>query len=471
MNHVPSDLLQRLTAHGQEHALAGWDRLDPEQRAHLVGQLQALDLDLLRRLYAQRDQTDTVPPAERIAPLPGVLPDADDPEARSLGEQALARGEAAALVVAGGQGSRLGFDHPKGMFPVGPVSRKSLFQLHAEKVFARGRRYGVRIPFLVMTSQATHAATETFFDQNNYFGLNPEVVYFFKQGTMPALDLATGRLLLEGPGRLFTSPNGHGGTLTAMADHGVLDQLRHRGVRHVFYFQVDNPLVKVLDPQFLGRHVRARADVSSKVIPKEGPFDKLGNLVLIDGKLSIIEYSDLPADLARQTDERGQLRIAVGNPAIHIFDLDFLGRVTAGDAAGLPYHLARKKVPYWDPATGRRVEPTKENALKFERFIFDVLPLAGRWTAAATSRREEFAPLKNASGADSPASVRRAINDLAADWLRRAGAAVPEGAVVEISPLAALDPGDVLALVSRGRRIESSFYLDKETRRQGDKEQ
>src|SRR5438876_7788600 len=160
MNSPPDDLRDRLREYGQEHVLFGWDRLSAEERAALVGQLQALDLAQLRRLYAERDMASPVPSADRIAPLPGVLPDADDPEARRLGEQTLAAGEVAALVVAGGQGSRLGFEHPKGMFPIGPVSGKSLFQLHAEKVLARGRKYGRAIPFLVMTSLATHAETE-----------------------------------------------------------------------------------------------------------------------------------------------------------------------------------------------------------------------------------------------------------------------------------------------------------------------
>jgi UDP-N-acetylglucosamine/UDP-N-acetylgalactosamine diphosphorylase len=464
MNHPPDDLAQRLREFGQEHVLFGWGRLSAEERAALVGQLQVLDLAELRRLYDQRDAACPVPSTDRITPVPGVLPDADDPEARRLGEQTLAAGEVATLVVAGGQGSRLGFEHPKGMFPIGPVSGKSLFQLHAEKVLARTRKTGVPIPFLVMTSHATHAETEAFFQQHHYFGLAPADVYFFRQGTMPALDLATGKLLLEKPGRLFTSPNGHGGTLTAMADTGLLDALHHRGVRHIFYFQVDNPLVKIADPQFLGRHVRANGDVSTKAIPKEGPFDRLGNLVLIDGKKSIIEYSDLPAELAEWRDPDGKLLFSAGNPAIHIFSLEFLQRVMGGAAESLPYHLARKKVSYWDTQKGAVVEPAKENALKFERFIFDVLPLAHRWVVVATSRREEFFPLKNATGADSPEVVKRAISDLAADWLRRAGADVAAGAVVEISPLAALEPADVLKLVSRGQKIQSPTYLDKVTR-------
>ena len=459
MHHIPDDLRERLKTHGQEHVLTGWDGLNAEERAHLTGQLQALDFDLLARLYARRNESYPVPAQNHIAPLPMVLPDAPDADARRIGELALTAGEVAALVVAGGQGSRLGSEQPKGMYPAGPVSNKSLFQLHAEKVLARDRKHGVRIPLLVMTSHATHAETETFFQENEYFGLSPDDVYFFRQGTMPALDLATGRLLMDRPGRLFTSPNGHGGTLTAMADTGLLDQLGHRGVRHVFYFQVDNPLVKIADPTFLGQHIRARADVSSKVIPKAGPFDKLGNLVLIDGKLSIIEYSDLPTPLAEARDEAGNLKINVGNPAIHIFDLAFLERVTEGDAAGLPYHLARKSVNCWDPKSKEFVVPERENALKFERFIFDVLPLAERWTVVATSRREEFAPLKNASGPDSPESVKAALTALAADWLRRAGATVPDGAVVEIGPLFALEPEDLAGKVQAGTTIGTGTYL------------
>ncbi len=374
------------------------------------------------------------------------------------------RGEVAALVVAGGQGSRLGFEHPKGMYPVGPVSRKSLFQIHAEKVLALGRRYGKQPPLLVMTSPATDAETRAFFDGSNYFGLPREEVFFFRQGTMPALDLATGRLLLESPGRLFLSPDGHGGTLTALARSGLLERLQKRGIRHLFYFQVDNPLVKVADPIFLGRHLSTRSEVSSKIVPKQGPKDRLGNLVVVEGRCTMIEYSDLPDSLAHERDETGRLRLWVGSPAIHLFDLDFLARLTEG-AGKLPFHIARKKVPHLDE-TGRVVEPDKENALKFERFIFDVLPLAERWLVVETSHREEFAPLKNAEGADSPKAVEMALTNLAADWLDRAGVEVPRNAdgepafALEVSPLFALDAEELAAKVDRRTRINGPRYFD-----------
>src|SRR5262249_1684314 len=234
------------------------------------------------------------------------------------GEAALVRGEVAVLIVAGGQGSRLGFDEPKGMFPIGPVSNKSLFQLHTEKVLALTRRYRKLVPLLVMTSPATHQATTAFFAKNLYFGLTSNQISFFCQGTMPALDLATGKLIMESRSRLFLSPNGHGGTITGIAQSGLLDRLRSQNISQIFYLQVDNPLVKIADPLFLGHHLCHAAEVSSKVVAKEGPGDKLGNMVLVDGRCSMIEYSDLPEDLARETDESGRLRLWAGSPAIHI---------------------------------------------------------------------------------------------------------------------------------------------------------
>lgn len=436
---VPDDLRRRLRQFGQEHVLAWWDRLSDDGRQDLLGQLQNLDLKQLARLYDQRDRAVALPSAEQIEPVP-VVREADiSPETRRLGEEALGRGETAMLVVAGGQGSRLGFDHPKGMYPVGPVSGKTLFQIHAEKVLALRRRCGQAVPFLLMTSPATDGETRSFFREHDFFGLDPAEVFFFEQGTMPALELATGKLLLEKPGLLFTSPNGHGGTLLALAETGLLERLRHRGIRDVYYFQVDNPLVKVADPAFLGHHRQLQSEASSKIVPKEGPTDKLGNLVSVDGQCTIIEYSDLPEDLARQTEPGGRLRFWAGSPAIHLFDVAFLDRVTRGETR-IPFHVARKKVPHLDER-GNPVQPEMENALKFEMFIFDALPRAERWAVVETTRREQFEPLKNATGRDSPESVRQAISDLAGDWLEKAEVHVPrrpDGSVavpLEISPL------------------------------------
>jgi UDP-N-acetylglucosamine/UDP-N-acetylgalactosamine diphosphorylase len=457
MLHVPPALLHRLAFHRQEHLIHGWDDLTVPQRTELVGQLAGIDFAELEALYLRRTEPHTVlPPRERIAPLP-VAPPQASPRERGLGEEAICKGEVAALLVAGGQGSRLGFDKPKGMFPIGPVSNASLFRIHAEKVLALSRRHGTAIPLLVMTSPATHADTEAFFREQRFFGLAEADVYFFQQGSMPALDLPTGKLLLEAPGKLFLSPNGHGGTLTALAETGLLAEIADRGIRHVFYFQVDNPLVKVCDPGFVGQHIAAEAEASSKVVFKEKPEEKVGVLAVIDGKCGIIEYSDMPAELASEVSPNGTLLFRAGSPAIHIFSLPLLERATARDS-GLSFHLARKKVEHFDPASGQVIEPVAENALKFEKFVFDALPMAERWLAVETPRAEEFAPLKNASGADSAEDVKRAMISLHAGWLQRAGVAT-RGHAVEVSPLFALDADELATKLPRNITIDGALLL------------
>jgi UDP-N-acetylglucosamine/UDP-N-acetylgalactosamine diphosphorylase len=458
MDRVPEPLERLLEQHDQEHVLSDWNALEPDQRRALVRELERLDLAELRALYERRHEKTTLPPAESIAPLPRFA-EGHDAELRRRGIEAFERGEVAFLIVAGGQGTRLGFDHPKGMFEIGPVSKRTLFQIHAEKVLALSRRFGHEFPLLIMTSPATHDETVAFFEEKNRFGLPKSTVVFFQQGTMPALDLATGKLLVDEPGRLFLGPNGHGGTLTGLADHGLLDELGRRGIRTIYYFQVDNPLVNLADYVFVGRHLAERAEVSSKVVAKQFPTEKLGNLALIDGCCGIIEYSDLPEDLARATDEQGRPKLWAGNPAIHLFDLDFLQRVVGG-ADRIPWHIAKKKVPHLgEPA------PAKENALKFERFIFDVLPLAKRWTVTATTRPEEFEPLKNAEGPESPATVRQAIIEQAGRWLEAAGATVSRDAQgkvtvpVEISPLVALEAADLEGKIAAGTRFDQPTYL------------
>jgi UDP-N-acetylglucosamine/UDP-N-acetylgalactosamine diphosphorylase len=393
-----------------------------------------------------------------VKPLPTPTFDAAQRAAfEARGEQAFRDGEVAFLVVAGGQGTRLGFDHPKGMFPIGPLSKKPLFQIHAEKGLALRRRFGAAIPLLIMTSPATDAETRQFFAEHQNFGIPEDDVWTFCQGTMPAVDLATGQLLLEEPHRLCLSPNGHGGTITGLATSGLFDRLEARGIRTISYFQVDNPLTKLADYLFVGRHLAENAQVSSKVLPKTGPMERVGNFLLVDGRCAMIEYSDLPDDWANEKDDKGQLIFWAGNPAIHLFDVAFL-RQAVHEADRLPWHLARKKVPHFDHA-GNLITPTEPNALKFERFIFDVLPHAERWTVLPTPRHEEFAPVKNKDEekVDCPATAQRMMCDLAAAWLRQAGVQVPPDVKLEISPLFAIDADELKT--KRISRIEKDTYF------------
>ncbi len=467
-------LAELLARHDQGHLLRWWDDLSPADQGRLAREIQAVDLPRLDDLIARFVHKDEVsaPDPTGVRPVEvSRLPrtDADRVARRraaEIGEDMLAAGQVAVVVVAGGQGTRLGFDGPKGTYPIGPVSANSLFQIHAEKIVALGRRHGRAIPLYIMTSPDNHEATEKFFRDHENFGL--ERVRFFVQGQMPAVDRRTGRVLLSEKGRLALSPDGHGGTLAALAakpsDGGpsCLEEMAGRGISTVFYFQVDNPLVQIADPAFLGLHRRAEAEVSFKVVEKVHPDEKVGVVVEVDGRPQVIEYSDLPTELAERREPDGGLQLWAGSIAIHIFERSFIERIIAG--AELPFHRAIKKVKFVD-GDGRAVEPKEPNAVKFETFIFDALPLAGRYAVVECDRAVEFEPLKNATGPDSPATVRQKMSDLFAGWLENAGAKVPrsnDGSVpfgIEISPLFALDAAELKGKLPAGRVVEGPLYL------------
>ncbi|MCS7269918.1 MAG: UDPGP type 1 family protein [Gemmataceae bacterium] len=456
MRDLPEDLHERLRRWGQLHLLHGWERLSGVERAGLIRQLTELPWEELVSLATRTSTSKKAWDYETLEPPP-VSPAATTAEERTVGQATLAQGRVALLVVAGGQGTRLGRDEPKGLFPIGPLSGASLFQIHAEKVLALSRRYQRPLLWLIMTSPATDAATRAFFEQHGYFGLKQDQIRFFQQATVPVLCAQSHRLLLESPGRLLLSPNGHGGTLTALAEHGLLDELESRGIHHIFYFQVDNPLVRIGDAGFLGRHVLHQADVSSKVVWKHHPQEKVGVFAVQQGRCILVEYSDLPLEVAQQQTSTGRLRFAAGNPAIHIFRRDFLQRlITHGQ---LPYHLAHKVAPYYDPILNQQVVPASPNALKFERFIFDALPHARRWLLVETPREEEFAPLKNAEGPDSPTTVRQAILALHRRWVESCGVQVEGNPAVEISPLLAMDAEELAQRLPSGYRLSGPLYL------------
>ncbi len=468
-------LVARLARHGQEGLLRWAGELDDASCKRLAAEIDSVDFDgldgLIRTLV--RGQEAAVPDLDRVRPVDVFrLPQTDGERtsrrlAAEIGHEALAGGEVAVVLVAGGSGTRLGFDGPKGTYPIGPVSAASLFQIHAEKIVALGRRFGRPIPLYVMTSPENHDATAGFFAEHDRFGL--EHVRLFVQGRMPAVDKETGRVLLASKGEVALSPDGHGGTIAALAAKGpgggpgCLDEMAARGIKTVFYFQVDNPLVKIADPAFLGLHLQARAEMSFKVIEKVAPEEKVGVVVTLDGKPQVIEYSDLPADLAERREPDGRLQLWAGSIAIHLFELAFLARLASGEIR-LPFHRAVKKVSYVGD-DGRVVTPAAPNAVKFEQFIFDALPLAERWTLVETDRAQEFEPLKNATGPDSPASVRQRMSDNFADWLEAAGAKVTrrsDGSVpfgIEISPLFALNAGELKGKVGPGLTVEAPLYL------------
>ncbi|RLS51111.1 MAG: UDPGP type 1 family protein [Planctomycetota bacterium] len=444
---APLELTKRLAFTRQEHLVRWWDILSPTQQSQLQHQLESIDFPLIQRLYQARE-TDAgeagADRASRATPPSQLVRQPVTPADRELwkrattwGEQALAAGQVGAILVAGGQGTRLGFDHPKGMFPIGPVSNRTLFQIFCEQLLARGQRAGRTIPYLIMTSDATHAETVAFFEEQQFFGMDRGDVYFFRQGKLPAVDIRDGGILMESQDSVALSPDGHGGLLNALRNEGLLAEMQRRGVEYLYYHQVDNPTAIVCDPAFLGLHLLHNSEMSSKVVAKVSAEEKMGVLVSIDGQTQIIEYSDMPVERTRETEADGQLRFWAGNTAIHVINRSFLqGMIDRGQE--LPYHRANKPVPYLDSA-GESITPTDKNAFKFEQFIFDVLPLATTALVVEADRTIEFNPVKNRSGADSPETSRAALLQAARQMAIDAGVRVAATARLEISPLFVLD--------------------------------
>lgn len=426
-------LIAQFERAGQAQVFAFFGELPPDAQARLLAEAGEIDLAEVDRLYrslvagggaAAGVNLDGLAPAP-YEPLVAHGGDAAAwQQAKFAGEAALRAGRVAAFTVAGGQGTRLGYDGPKGTFPVTPVTGKSLFQVFAEKLLAAGTRYGRPLHWFIMTSHQNHAATEAFFTENNFFGLDAARVHFFRQGRMPAVGF-DGKILLETKGSLALSPDGHGGSLRALDRSGALDLMQREGIDTLSYFQVDNPLVRAIDPAFIGWHLLRGSEMSSKMVPKAYAEEKLGHFCAQNGKLVVVEYSDLPMAMQRETDANGQLRYLAGSIAIHLLDREFIRRMARADAAAvsMPFHRADKKIPTID-ASGAAVKPEKANGVKFELFVFDALPFAKNPLVIETRRADDFSPVKNADGVDSPKTCRDDQRRQFVRWLNAHGAAV-----------------------------------------------
>lgn len=465
-----ASLREAAEAHGQGHVFGFWDELGAGERGALLKQLRQVDFALVDRLVEEHvaGSSSSQPESVDLAPAPVIaIPSTAEEKreealARETGEALIREGKVAAFVVAGGQGTRLGFDGPKGTFEIGPVSRRSLFQLHAEKLRAISRRYGALIPLYVMTSETNHEATETYFQENDFFGMGRGNVRLFQQGMMPAVD-RSGKLLLESKSRIFMSPNGHGGSLKALYESGALGELRERNVEVIFYFQVDNPLLRICDPVFLGHHARADAEMSSKVVRKSDWQEKVGVVALRGGQTEVVEYSDLSDTDAKATLADSSLKYWAGSIAVHVLSVGFVERLNEGGFR-LPYHRAEKKISFVD-TSGKYCEPEGKNGIKFETFVFDALPLARRVVTLEVPREEDFSPVKNATGDDSPATSRTDLTALYLRWLEACGATIERRAdgrfqgFVEISPLTALAAEDLVKHVKPGTVVRDQFIL------------
>lgn len=437
------ETIKKIYDNNQQHVFDYWEKLNNDEKNSLIKELESINFDLFNKQYKltkeeTKNETD-FSPADYIK-----LPKSKEEfellqKAKEAGIEHIKAGKVCAFVVAGGQGSRLGYDGPKGAFKVSPVKNKPLFQIHAEKILKYSQKYNVKIPFFIMTSQLNHEATLQHFEENNYYGLDKKDVIMFSQNMIPSMD-KEGKLILSDKNKIFKNPDGHGGSLTALFTSGAIETMEKHGIETISYFQIDNPTIKIIDPVFIGFHKMQNCEVSNKTLLKADPLEKVGIFVkLKNGPLGVIEYSDLPDEKAYEKNEDGSIKYAAGSIAIHLFERDFVKKITSGSHLSLPFHIAKKKIKKY---TEHGVEQI--DGFKFEKFVFDALPLAESATTLETIREEEFAPVKNKEGVDSLETSQELMSNLHKKWLIEKGFNIPKTAeTFEISPLLAVEAEDL----------------------------
>jgi len=460
---------ERATNAGHEKVFRFWEQLDRGQRLRLVGQVEQIDFELIDELWNESinhgsDCIESIEPIRDVVPIPRTPADLQhESEVRRIGQDAFAAGKVGVLTVAGGQATRLGYDGPKGCYPFGPVTDRSLFEWHALRLRAAARSAEKPIPWYILTSTNDTAIRE-FMDAHDHFGMSADDIVLLQQETLPAVS-ESGGFIMDQPDHVFESPNGHGGSFRALVSSGALTDMRTRGVEYISYFQVDNPLIRPADPRFVGHHIMRGAEMSCKTMRKRSWDEPVGVFCLLDGALKVVEYSEMDDRLARRTDADGNLVFWTGNAAMHIISVDFAERIGSRPRP-LPYHRAFKKIPYLDD-NGRLVKPDKPNGYKFECFVFDALADASNVMLMEIERDKEYSPVKSRTGRGSPEEARQAVSNLFGSWLERAGATVERDGTngnvavpIEISPMYASSPEEIAAKLKPGTVFAGPTLLE-----------
>lgn len=444
-------LVEKYNKAGQGHVFAFTEELTTVEKSKLFHQLSNFDPTRINELA---DKALNPPPAATgpvtLEPLPEsatasiIDSSADDIQKwYDAGLKQVAENKVAVVLMAGGQGTRLGSSAPKGCFDIGLLSEKSLFQLQAQRIAKLQSMAGnSTIPWYIMTSGPTRKPTEEFFEKNNYFGLDKSNVMIFEQGVLPCIS-NDGKILLENKGKAAVAPDGNGGIYQALVVSGVREDMRRRGIQHIHLYGVDNCLVKVADPVFIGFSAALDVDIATKVVRKRNATESVGLILLKNGKPDVVEYSEIDKETAEAKDPKQPdvLKYRAANIVNHYYSFRFLESIENW-AHQLPHHVARKKIPFTDTETGDFVKPEQPNGVKLEQFVFDVFPMTplDKFASIEVRREDEFSPLKNArgTGEDDPDTSRDDIMAQGQRWVEAAGGVVVtegEAKGVEVSPL------------------------------------
>ncbi len=388
---------------GQEQILRYWGELNESEKKSLEAQVRGTDWSVLENLA----HPENLSGKGKIEPISGLR--AKEIEARreeffALGKEAIKKGKVGAVLLAGGQGTRLGTDAPKGTFDIGITRPLYIFQQQIENLLEVTNECGAYVPLYVMTSEKNNDETVAFWKEKNYFGYPAQYVRFFKQDMAPAVDFS-GKVILEGKANIALSPNGNGGWYSSLARCGLLSEIRARGIEWLNAFAVDNVLQRIADPVFVGACIAEGVNCGSKGVCKAEPHEKVGVLCLEDGKPNIIEYYELTEEMANARDEKGDLQYIYGVILNYLFRLEKLDEVAD---AKIPVHVVKKKVPYLSEA-GELVKPQTENGYKFETLILDMIKLMETCLPFEVVREREFAPIKNRTGVDSVETARELL--------------------------------------------------------------
>ncbi|KAI8092984.1 nucleotide-diphospho-sugar transferase [Halteromyces radiatus] len=485
---------------GQGQVFQFYDELNVEEKARLMEQLLEIDVERVNSIYQKAIQASTVSHHnEQVEPLTKdvfdtILTDDEQPtnsrkrkykdiqDWETLGLSLIAKNQVAVILMAGGQGTRLGSSAPKGCYDINLPSKKSLFQLQAERIlrlqevaqqYALPQQQKVIIPWYIMTSGPTHQPTVDFFKQHQFFGLDEKNITFFEQGTLPCLTM-DGKIIMESKGKVAIAPDGNGGIYAAVQNKGVIEDLKRRGILYTHCYCVDNCLAKVADPVFVGYCVSKETDCGVKVVRKTKPDEPVGVVCRRGGRYGVVEYSEISKELSEKRDpEDGGLMLRAANIVNHFFSTAFLERVPEF-AGELEYHIAKKKIKHVDISTGETVVPTSNSGMKLECFVFDVFPFSQHFSVLEVDRKEEFSPLKNApgTGVDCPETSRRDLISQHIRFVQAAGGTVkgvpshitdasqiPDDCHLEISPWVSY-AGEGLSDVVNGKVVVTPAVIE-----------